>query len=218
MLPFSREAFIALFVDYNLAVWPVQVLAYLIGIGMLVLLFQQARLSGRLISLGLAAMWLWTGAVYHGIYFSGINAAALPFSILFIIQGAAFFYLGAVKGRLRFGTPSGTEGWLGLALIGYAALLYPIIGIWLGHEYSEIPMFGVTPCPVTIFTLGLLLLTTGHVSRWLLPIPFFWTLIGGSAAFLLDMPQDWLLLFTGVTAVPLLVRRDSTHASRTATL
>src|SRR5260370_12258317 len=34
------------------------------------------------------------------------------------------------------------------------------------------PMFGVTPCPVTIFTFGLLLLTVCPVPRWLFVIPF----------------------------------------------
>ena len=42
-------------------------------------------------------------------------------------------------------------------------------------------MFGVTPCPVTIFTFGLFLLTVRRFSYWLLIIPFVWSLIGGSA-------------------------------------
>ncbi|WP_292530757.1 DUF6064 family protein, partial [Mesorhizobium sp.] len=64
-------------------------------------------------------------------------------------------------------------------------------------------MFGVTPCPVTIFTFGFFLLAKPPVSRWVLAIPFIWSLIGGGAAFLLGVPQDWLLLVSGVVAVPL---------------
>jgi hypothetical protein len=82
-----------------------------------------------------------------------------------------------------------------------------LIGFGTGHRYPGMPMFGITPCPVTIFTFGLLLLTTPQVSRWLLPIPFIWSLIGGSAAFLLGVPQDWPLLLSGI-AVLLLVLRD----------
>lgn len=66
-------------------------------------------------------------------------------------------------------------------------------------------MFGVSPCPVTIFTFGLLLMTTGRFSYWLLVIPFIWSVIGGSAAILLDVRQDWLLLVSGFIAVPILV-------------
>jgi hypothetical protein len=69
-------------------------------------------------------------------------------------------------------------------------------------------MFGVTPCPVTIFTFGVMLMTTERFSRWLLVIPFIWSLIGGSAAILLNVPQDWLLLFSGVITIALILFRD----------
>jgi hypothetical protein len=67
------------------------------------------------------------------------------------------------------------------------------------------PMFGITPCPLTIFTFGMLMLTNAPVPRRLLVIPVAWSLIGGSAAFLLDVPQDWLLLFSGLAAVPIVL-------------
>jgi hypothetical protein len=58
-------------------------------------------------------------------------------------------------------------------------------------------MFGVTPCPVTIFSFGLLLLAIKPLPRLALVIPLLWSLIGGSAAVLLGIPQDWLLLVSG---------------------
>ena len=70
------------------------------------------------------------------------------------------------------------------------------------------PMFRVTPCLATIFTFGLFLLTVRPVPRRLLVIPFIWSLIGGSAAILLQVPQDWLLLASGAISVALLVFRD----------
>ena len=98
--------------------------------------------------------------------------------------------------------------WVGMAFIAYAAIAYPLIGMAMGHSYPHLPMFGVTPCPVTIFTFGLFLLTTSPVARWLLVVPFVWSLIGGSAAILLNVPQDWFLLASGFIAVPLIVFRD----------
>ncbi len=38
MLPFTRERFLAVFADYNVAVWPAPWLAYLLGLGMLLAL------------------------------------------------------------------------------------------------------------------------------------------------------------------------------------
>lgn len=80
------------------------------------------------------------------------------------------------------------------------------------------PMFGITPCPVTIFTFGLFLLTTQPIPRRLLVIPVIWSVIGGSAAFLLAIPQDWPLLVSGFTVLVLLWRdaasRRSAHERR----
>jgi len=56
---------------------------------------------------------------------------------------------------------------------------------------------------VTIFTFGLLLMATPPLSRWLLVIPSIWSLIGGSAAILLNVPR--LLLLSGIIAAPLIV-------------
>lgn len=65
MLSFSREQFIAIFTDYNAAVWPAQVLACLLGLVMVVMLVRPSEVDGRLISAGLAAMWIWTGVAYR---------------------------------------------------------------------------------------------------------------------------------------------------------
>lgn len=207
MLPFTREQFIAVFADYNVGLWPAQIFAYLLGLSMVVLLLRQSRNSDRIIGGGLAAMWVWTGAVYHWLYFSSINRAALIFGALFIIQGAVFFLAAVVRDHLRFGPSTAPTARLGWAFVLYAAILYPLLGLLAGHEYPKMPMFGITPCPVTIFSVGLLLLTSAPVPRWILVIPFVWSLIGGSAAFLLGIPQDGLLLVSGI-AIPLIVFRD----------
>ncbi|HEU0202545.1 MAG TPA: DUF6064 family protein [Burkholderiaceae bacterium] len=208
MLPFTHDQFVAVFAEYNLAVWPAQIVAYVLGIAAVVLLLRRARAADRVIGGTLAAMWLWTGIAYHWLYFSPINQAAVVFGALFMLQGLILFYVAVLGNALRFGVAGGVAAWFGWAFVVYAAVLYPLLGLWAGHEYPAMPMFGITPCPVTIFTFGLLLLTTAPVPRWVLVIPFAWSIIGGSAAFLLGVPQDWLLLVSGVITVPLIVLRD----------
>ena len=90
----------------------------------------------------------------------------------------------------------------------YAAAIYPLFGLEMGQLPNQLPMFGVTPCPVTIFSFGMLLLTRAPVSRWLLVIPFLWSLVGGSAAIFLRVPQDWALLMAGIVSLALLIVRD----------
>jgi len=90
-------------------------------------------------------------------------------------------------------------------------MLYPLLGIATGHRYPELPMFGITPCSVTIFTFGMLLLTSRPPPIALLVIPVLWSLMGGSAAILLNVQQDWLLLVSGIVTVGLMLVRTRTE-------
>lgn len=207
MLPFTREQFLGVFADYNTAVWPAQVVAYVLGLAVVAALLQPSPLGHRLVAGALAAMWVWTGVSYHGLYFARINPVARTFGALFVVQAILFVVAGVTGRRLSFGHPTGFASTLGWVLVLYASVIYPLLGEWSGHTYPAQPTFGITPCPVTLFTFGVLLLTSAPVPRWLLVIPLAWSLVGGSAAFMLGVSQDWPLLFSGLTIV-LLVLRD----------
>jgi hypothetical protein len=207
MLPFTADQFLAIFAKYNHAIWPAQIVAYLLGGVAVALLFWRRRGSNQAIAGILAAMWLWTAIAYHALFFASINKAAYLFAALFFIQGIWLLHEGCFRNRIHFSVESGRLAWLGIAFVFYAAILYPLIGMVTGHSYPAIPMFGVTPCPVTIFTFGMLLATEPPISRWILVIPFIWSLIGGSAAILLHVPQDWLLLVSGLISVPMILLR-----------
>lgn len=215
MLPFTHSEFLDIFASYNEAVWPSQVVAYVLAAAMLASLVVGAQLRGRIIAAGLALMWLWTGFAYHWLQFTAINKAAWAFGALFVVQGLLFLVASA-RGMLNFGSDApGVSRVLGWGLIAYATVLYPLLGQILGPGYPQAPMFGITPCPVTLFTFGLLLLASPPVSRWLLVVPVIWSLVGGSAAFLLQVPQDWPLLLSGASAF-LIARSARASALRPA--
>ena len=151
-------------------------------------------------------MWMWAGVAHHGLFFSTINTAAFFFAALFVLQALLLIYF-TVRSRFVFVAVSGSSRWIGWALIIYAMLIYPLAGTLGGHRYLEMPMFGITPCPVTIFTVGLFALAQPRIPRGLLIIPFLWSLLGGSAVFVLGVMQDWPLLFC-VFAIPFIVIRD----------
>jgi hypothetical protein len=215
MLPFTHEQFLDVFARYNVAVWPMQVVVYALAAAMITVLVRPGPLSGRLIGGGLAAMWLWTGIGYHWMFFAGINKAAWLFGALFVAQGMLLFLVADVQGRLSFAPSNNLSSWVGWGFVAYALVIYPLIGVATGSEYPGMPMFGITPCPVTIFTFGLFLLARAAVPWWLLIIPFIWSLIGGSAAVLLHVPQDWFLLFSGIAVVPIVLRGRRQHTLAT---
>jgi hypothetical protein len=111
---------------------------------------------------------------------------------MFVLQGAIFLIVGTLQSRMRFEVAYNMRSVAGLAFILYAGVIYPGLGIALGHSYPHTPLFGVAPCPVTIFTLGWFLLSRSALQWWMIAISVLWSLIGGTAAFLLDVLQDWL--------------------------
>jgi hypothetical protein len=212
VLPFTAEQFFDVFASYNETFWPAPIFAYALAAIALAAALRGGRAGGFIVGAVLALFWLWTGIAYHWLFFTAINPLAWAFGALFVAQGVLLIWLGLGRSQLNFGCRRDPAGVVGLLLIVFAAAVYPLLGIAAGHVYPYMPMFGITPCPVTIFTLGMLLLA--HPVRWLtLAIPVLWSLLGGSAAFLLDVPQDWFLLFSGPLAVGLLWRAAKTRAA-----
>ena len=78
------------------------------------------------------------------------------------------------------------------------------------------PMFGVAPCPTTIFTIGVMLIARGIWVIWLSIIPFLWSLIGLAAAIQLGIPEDLAMPVAGaVLAAVLLVLMGGVAMLRT---
>jgi hypothetical protein len=75
------------------------------------------------------------------------------------------------------------------------------------------PVFGVAPCPTTIFTFGILLWTTDRVPKYLLVIPLLWALVGTFAALSLGIPEDYALPVAALISLALLIWRDRSHAA-----
>ena len=85
-MPFTSEQFFNVFVQYNLAIWPMQVVLTLLAILVLFLTAWKARYAQQGISAILALLWVWTGLVYHLIFFASINQLAYVFGGFVILQ------------------------------------------------------------------------------------------------------------------------------------
>ena len=203
-IPFTVEQFFDIFGTYNTAIWPAQVVAYIFGIIALGLALRENKLSSRIISGILAFFWIWMGVFYHIGYFSVINPAARIFGLLYILQGVLFLLIGTIRGRLSFRFNYRSLPILGVCLILYAMVIYPLLGLGFGHSYPKAPLFGVAPCPTTIFTFGILL-ATKSVPGYLLVILLLWSIIGVSAALNLRVPQDYGLVVAGVLGTTLIL-------------
>jgi hypothetical protein len=147
------------------------------------------------------------GVVYHWLFFTAINPAAWLFGALFLAQALVFVGAGVVGDRLRYRFRLDAFGWTGAVFLGYALLLYPLLGVIAGHPYPDGPTFGL-PCPTTIATFGILLWASRRVPLWVLAIPLLWSLVGTSAAFQFGIPEDYGLLVAGLLGTILVVIRN----------
>lgn len=210
-MPFTPEQFFAVFAQYNLAVWPMQLLFYALALTVLVLAIKETRYSNRAVSAILACLWLWMGLVYHLRYFSSINPAAYVFGGLFILQAGFFFWVGALTQKLWFRFHPNSYAIVGALFILYGLVIYPILGHLSGHRYPFAPTFGL-PCPTTIFTLGLLLWTDRKIPKFLLVIPVMWAMMGFLATFQLNVWEDVVLLVAGLGTPVMIWYRDLREA------
>jgi hypothetical protein len=145
----------------------------------------------------------------NSLSYNVINGApAVFFGILMIWQAILFAVVGVVQNRLHFAASLEPSRLVGALFIFYAIYLYPVLGSLAGHGYPFSPLFGVAPCPTTIFTFGLLLWTESRMPRNLLMIPFVWSVFSIGAALSLGMVEDFGLPIAALIATILLVRRD----------
>ena len=200
---------IDLFTRYNQDLWPLHVVLYVVGVALLALiLLRPGSGSDRIVSYGLAAIWLWLGIVFQGIYVLDVNATAgVVYAVLFAV-GALLFAQAGRRGTLRYTAHHGASSWLGWAVLAFALVVYPILGALGGHAYPEAPLFGMAPCPTTIATFGLLLLAAPPVPRRVLVVPALWALLAPPAAIEQGVTEDAALLVTGVVSVLVILLRD----------
>ena len=206
--PFSVQDFFSVLTAYNHGIWPMQIVLNALAVGVLVLIYSKIKNSSRLITWVLAFFWAWMGIMYHFLYFTAINKAAWIFGGLFVLQAVIFIWQGVAKSNLSFSPLSGWRAIIGWILVSYGLVIYPIIGFLTGHSYMDSPTFGL-PCPTTIFTFGVFYLALLWFPKHTLIIPVIWSVIGGSAAIFLGVPQDYGLIAAGILGVVLMITSKS---------
>ncbi|MCF8236161.1 MAG: DUF6064 family protein [Bacteroidales bacterium] len=212
-VPFTTEEFIGVVEKYNSFFFPIQILVLLLGIIAVVLLHSKIRLKDQLISGFLGLLWIWVGIAYHFAFFTVINPAAWIFGSLFILQGLFFILEGPMGKKITFHFDKTGRAYTGYFFIVFGILIYPIIQYFMEMSWLRTISLGL-PCPTTILTFGLLMLTTRSFRKYLLIIPSIWAIIGSFAAIKFNVYQDVVMLLAAIVAdIWLLKRKKSGQAA-----
>jgi Family of unknown function (DUF6064) len=208
MLPtFTLAEFLEMMSRYNVTFWPLQLVAYALGIAAVVLALRSTAYSSKIISVILALFWLWVGVVFNWAYFRPLYPMAVAFVALFVIEAGVLVYTGVFKQSLSFKFKADANGIAGALLVLYAMIGYPAIEYLLGRGYPSLLPFGLVPCPMTVFTFGLLLWTDKKLPWYVWAIPFLYSL-SGVIPIWLGIVEDVGLVAAGLLATGMILYRD----------
>ncbi len=193
----AKKQFLDLIENYNSSIWPMQIILLIIAAAAVLFIIDKKKNSDFIINIILAFLWIWAGVIYQLVFFVKIEPASYFFGVLFIMQGLLFIYEGFSKSKIEYGISKGMRTWAGATLILYALLMHPILENLMGYIYPVNITFGM-PSLVTLFTFGILLLTTQGVGLHILVMPLIWSILHFSLTIKLGFQQDMLLLIVGL--------------------
>lgn len=205
-LLFSARTYYRLFELYNRAIWPAQILALLLGLVILWWLHRGSPGPGVVTGI-LAAGWLWTAWAYLLEHYATINWAARYFAIGFVIEALLLIWTGIVRSRLSFRPYRDWTSRTGMGLVGFALAVQPLIGPLVGRDWTQAEIFGVTPDPIVLATLGILLTVDKRPPWGLMIIPLIWCALSGATLWTMSSPDAWLMPVAALGVLGLAIYR-----------
>jgi hypothetical protein len=207
MLSINLEEFLIVLERYNSAIWPLQIFTFLLGILILFFSLKRKKYSNQIILAILSFFWFWNGIVFCPFYWAPIYKYAYLFGSFCFIQGFLFL-IGIYKSNISIEFRSNLYSIIGIIFIIYAMVGYQLLGYFLGHVYPKFFSFGLVPCPTTIFTFGIFLMTDKKFPKYYLIVPLIVTLVGFLAVYK-GIFEDIGLIIAGILGTILIIRRDA---------
>jgi hypothetical protein len=202
----TLEQLLDTFEKFNLDIWPMQIIAYVLGIIAIFFIIWKTKYSYRILLGVITFMWLWAGIGFLLFYSGPTYKPAYILGALTVIQ-AVLFLIAVFKPLISFGFKLNIFSVTGLLFVAYAMIGYPVIGYLLGHGYPQWLPFGLVPCPVTVFTFGLLLMTDKKVPVLFLIIPLLLAL-SGAMPVSIGIFEDIGLIIAGIMGTVMIIYRD----------
>ncbi|RVU84590.1 hypothetical protein EOL70_10025 [Leucothrix sargassi] len=199
MTPYDQRSWFNLIGDYNRAVW----WAYLLAVALALVglrwwsrhsLAQRESASVRLVLAAIGASWCWTSAVFHMQYLANLNWAAPWFGWAFILQGCLLLLAAALMKSASWVSLSTLRGRLGQWLLLTGLLLYPLSSLLEGRNATQLEWFPLSPAPVTLVSMGVLVLLNTRWRHALVIIPVLWAAVSSAFAVTLGLMEVYFMV------------------------
>lgn len=200
-LLFSPRVYWRMFELHNQSVWPLQILALLLGAAILVWVVRPHPWSSRAIVAILAVAWMWVAWAFLWSRYSTINWAAAYVAPAFGFQALLLGWFAGVRGHVHFEVSRSVSGATGFMLLLYALILHPFLAKFAGRPFAAAEVFGIAPDPTAIATLGLITMASGRGwVRLLLIVPLAWCLVSWATLYTMGAPEAWIPLTSAALA------------------
>lgn len=200
LIPYSADAHQGLFAFYYLDTSPAHLIALPFGFVIAVMLARHSKRGPVASRLIIAAFWVWTGAIFYGQYFIDLNWAAKYFGYVFIGQGGLIATHTLIN-RNKICRPESLTRVIGGALVVLGMALSPTIAAIMETPISHAHLFGITPLPLIIATVGVFMVTLSRIPPWILIIPIIWTVWEILTAQTLGLWHDFALAIFALVAI-----------------
>jgi hypothetical protein len=208
--PTFIENFFALFARANQAIWPMQIVWYVAALAVVVLAIRPTSWSSRVISLFLAAYYVWVGIVFFWMFQSQIDNGAGLHGAMYVLGGVLLLFAGVVRQDLTIRAEWNVQSVVGGFFVLYALAFYPLIGMLGGHTFPAMPVFGIAPCTAPIIGFGLLVWARGPVPKFVLLVPLLWSLIAIPSDLGLGVYEDIGMVAASLIGTAWIIWRDRT--------
>ena len=205
-LMFSPRVYFRQIETYNLALWPLQILMLLVGVGLVCLLARARPNASRIVATVLAALWLLVGWAYLWSRLSSINWAATYAAYGFAAQAILMLVVQVIPRRTG---ASLAGGFAGAVVMAVAILIYPGLSLMAGQGLGNAEVFGIMPDPTAIATIGFLASTRQRCDFLLFIIPTLWCVVSSITLFTMSDPIWWVPLTTCLVGISLAITRRS---------
>ena len=147
---------------HNAALWPLHVLTLAAGVIIILLIARRPAIGPRWLALILAILWIFVGWSFLWNRYATINWAAAYVAPAFAVEGVLLLVIGSLRDGLAStgaGLPAGPD----ISSLPSPSPARPLLGPLPGRGWASSEVFGITPDPTAMATLGVLLLAHGRL-------------------------------------------------------
>lgn len=167
-LLFSERVYDRMFELHNAYLWPLHVVAFAIGLLLLVVAVRPRSGLNRIAFALLSIVWLFVAVTFLYGRYAAINWAAIYLLPIFVVSAAVLMFWAMRSEAPVLERGRGFAAIAAVGAIAFSVVGYPLLGLITERSWGMAEFFGITPDPTAIATLGLLALVRG--AKALLPM------------------------------------------------